>query len=274
VGAGSCGSNGDITGGNNPFGIKCTIDNSNVGGVPGGIGQDPGNGAGVNTGIEIRIPLAQIGNPAGPVRVCAFIFSDGYDFVSNQFLGGIGGGDNLGEPRTIVLSAVTGDQWFNVPGGASAETLAPTAETINLGQGISGNLASWAADDNNARRIKKFFVPTLTSPFVRVNLDYTTTKANPTAIDFKVKAKMVDAGSFAIRLYLQNKVTTAFDQVLGNTGINLGYQTYTGSATGTVGNYRSGAGVITGRIELQQTGPSTQLLPSADFEYGNMVVTG
>jgi hypothetical protein len=60
----------------------------------------------------------------------------------------------------------------------TTETLAPTSEQILLGTtGSGGNLASWASNDGNIRNICKFFVPFPTSPFIRANLNYTTTKA-------------------------------------------------------------------------------------------------
>ena len=155
-----------------------------------------------------------------------------------------------------------------------AEVLAPTSEAINLGNGTIGNLGSWAADDANARRICKFVVPTLSSPFIRVTLNYTTTKPTPTAIDFIVKAKMVHGGAFKIRLFIQNKVSSAYVQVLPDTTINLAYATYTGSATGTLTNFVGGGGAMTGRLEIQQTGPAAVTLPCADFEFANMKVTG
>lgn len=160
---------------------------------------------------------------------------------------------------------------FYTPAGF--ETLAPVSETINLGKGTIGNLASWAADDANARRICKFLVPNLFSPFIRVSLNFTATVSGPTAIDLIIKAKMVNAGVFKIRGFLQNKVTSAFVQVLPDTTINLSYATYTGSATGTMADYVGAAGAMTSRIEIQQTGISAVVFPCTDFEFANVKVT-
>jgi hypothetical protein len=102
-----------LSGGTNPFGVKATINNSNVVGVSGGSGTS--SGAGVTTGVELAIPLAAIGNPTGPIRVCVFIANQTNSFVSNQVLGGIGGGANLGEPRGKSFAAILGDQFFTVP---------------------------------------------------------------------------------------------------------------------------------------------------------------
>ncbi|MFN9992564.1 MAG: hypothetical protein ACK54H_04400, partial [Phycisphaerales bacterium] len=42
-----------------------------------------GNPAAVTTGVEISIPLADIGSPTGAIRVMAFINDGGHGFVSN-----------------------------------------------------------------------------------------------------------------------------------------------------------------------------------------------
>jgi uncharacterized protein (TIGR03382 family) len=99
------GGGGGLTGGNNPFGIDSAIDNSNTAGVGGGTGTDGGAGALVTTGIEFAIPLAALGNPTGDLRVRAFINGGGHDFLSNQVLGGINGGGNIGEPGRADLSS-------------------------------------------------------------------------------------------------------------------------------------------------------------------------
>ncbi|TWT40986.1 hypothetical protein RAS1_36770 [Phycisphaerae bacterium RAS1] len=99
-------------GGNNPFGIMCTLDNSNILGVIGGFAA--GDGSGVTTGVEICIPLSAIGDPTGVIKVCAFINGQGHDFAANQFLAGEGAfnGNNYGEPRRIDLTLTPGDQFF------------------------------------------------------------------------------------------------------------------------------------------------------------------
>lgn len=96
-------------------GISLTlgVDNSNLAGVP--VGTGTGSGAGVTTGVEISIPLASIGSPAGDIDVVVFINGSNHDLLSNQTLGGLGGGsDNLGEPRNVDFSSIGGDQFFTV----------------------------------------------------------------------------------------------------------------------------------------------------------------
>lgn len=112
MGQTGAGGPGTLTGGTNPFGIMATIDNSNTAGVTAGTGPD--SGAGVLTGMEFLIPLAAIGNPTGPFKVSAMINGGGHDFLSNQVLGGIGGGSNLGDPRWVNFKNIAGDQCFTV----------------------------------------------------------------------------------------------------------------------------------------------------------------
>jgi hypothetical protein len=78
------------------YGCQLSINNSNVDGVSGD-SANPGSGCGVTTGMEIKIPLANLGWSEGPVRVCAFINGQGHDYASNQVLGTLPAGTgNLG----------------------------------------------------------------------------------------------------------------------------------------------------------------------------------
>jgi hypothetical protein len=111
----SAASDGTLAGGDNPDGIRATINNSNTGGVTGGSGAD--DGSGVTTGAEWSIPLSAIGNPGGRFKVFAFINGLGHDFLSNQSLPGMfAPRENLGEPRLVNFSAIAPDfdLWFTV----------------------------------------------------------------------------------------------------------------------------------------------------------------
>jgi hypothetical protein len=89
------------------------LDNSNVAGVAGG--TNIGTGAGVTTGVEVKIPLSAIpGYTSGDLRVCTFINGSGHDYLSNQVLGPLGGGGNLAEPRAVNFGNIPGDQFFTV----------------------------------------------------------------------------------------------------------------------------------------------------------------
>lgn len=111
---GNDGSGSPLGGGTNPFGLAAAIDNSNTGGVGGGTGTDPGNGAFVLTGMEFLIPLAAIGSPTDDIRVMVMINGGGHDFLSNQVLGGLNGGDHLGDPRNVDFRN-TRASFFTVP---------------------------------------------------------------------------------------------------------------------------------------------------------------
>jgi hypothetical protein len=100
------------------YGIQAAIDNSNILGVDG----DPAGtstGAGVATGIELRIPVSVLGwDGVSPIKVCAFINGGSHDYASNQFISPLPAGyGNMGEPRVLDLSVVPGDQFFIVGGG-------------------------------------------------------------------------------------------------------------------------------------------------------------
>ncbi|MBY0312863.1 MAG: hypothetical protein K2W85_12400 [Phycisphaerales bacterium] len=112
-------------------GVRIAINNSNAAGVDGSNGG-PSSGAGVTTGVEIAIPLLQLGNPTGPIRVTAFNSGGGYDYLSNQVVGGLPAGTgNLGGNGTggfvggasplagINFNNFAGDQFVSVVNNAA-----------------------------------------------------------------------------------------------------------------------------------------------------------
>lgn len=107
-------SDGVLTGGAISPGVRLTINNSNVAGVGPGTGLD--SGAGVTTGIEIAIDLAALGGgDPSTFKIAAMINGGGHDFMSNQVLAGIGGGDHLGDPAFINFERIAGDQFIIIP---------------------------------------------------------------------------------------------------------------------------------------------------------------
>jgi hypothetical protein len=95
--------------------------------VTGGTGAaDQGAAAAVQTGIELAIPLAAIGNPgAGDcIKISAMINGSNHDYLSNQFLGGLpagqgnlggdGAGGYNGTVGQINLNNFAGLQYFQV----------------------------------------------------------------------------------------------------------------------------------------------------------------
>jgi hypothetical protein len=119
IGTGASGSDGVIFG---KTGFMIALDNSNVLGV--GFGEGAGCGEGVTTGIEIAIPLSLFDwdGLAGDItsaKICAFINNGGHDYMSNQVIGGIGGGGNLEDPRYVNFELIDGNQYFTI--GEAAE---------------------------------------------------------------------------------------------------------------------------------------------------------
>ena len=115
-----------LSGGSNPFGIMVALDNSNTGGVSRGCGAS--SGVGVTTGFECAIPLAAIGTPVGPIKVCALY--EGTEFhtgVSNQVLGPLPPGTcEPVAPSSVNFGTIAGDQFFVVdPATVAVPPLAP-----------------------------------------------------------------------------------------------------------------------------------------------------
>lgn len=116
------------------------FDNSNIGGIGTGTGAaDQAAAELVATGIELGIDLADLGNPAfgDEIRITAFLTNSNYDYVSNQFLGGLPAGtENLGSdgiaPPIFLpnetffdLNTFAGDQFFSI-------TVVPEPSTLLL----------------------------------------------------------------------------------------------------------------------------------------------
>jgi hypothetical protein len=114
---------------NNFVDLQMALNNSNVVGVRGSGGpfelvpgeDDPEN---VLTGIEFSIPLSQIGNPTGDIRIMAIVNGSNHDFLSNQVSGdGVVGEDPLNPPDTTgpniggaFFGASPGGSFLNIAG--------------------------------------------------------------------------------------------------------------------------------------------------------------
>jgi Dockerin type I domain len=133
---------------NNSIDLQMALDNSNTMGVhsTGGpfnldANDNPQN---VTTGIEFSIPLSQIGNPTGNIKLSAFITSLGYNDISNQVDGtgmydaGAGTGANIGSaffnPAIGTFDDVPGNQYVTItnPGAGGGAGVVPEPATLTL----------------------------------------------------------------------------------------------------------------------------------------------
>jgi hypothetical protein len=122
------GANGTLTGGTNPGNILAALDDSNTAGVDGSAVNTPGA---VMTGAEFAIPLANLGNPTGPLQIVALLAGGGNNGVSNQVLGAAGTGLNgYPSPGTVDFSTIAGSQFFTVPAAAAVPE---ASTTVSLG---------------------------------------------------------------------------------------------------------------------------------------------
>jgi len=99
--------------------IQVGINNSNVDGVT---DTSAAGASAVNTGVEMVIDLDELGwDGQQDILVAGWIANGGFDFISNQVLGGVPGPDNVG-PRDadgdgvndLDFNAITGDQFINL----------------------------------------------------------------------------------------------------------------------------------------------------------------
>lgn len=170
-----------------------------------------------------------------------------------------------------VLGAMTA-LFYDSP---ASETLAPVSEQIVLGtSGSGGNLTSWASNDGNARQICKFFVPFPTSPYVRVNLNYTTTKNPASAVTFRIRISAKTGGGQSTTLKVQDKTTLAFQTVASNVTVGSLPFDVSGNTTGNANNFVGSGGAMTGQIEQSAVGFQVVAFPCTSYDSANMIVSG
>jgi len=146
------------TGPANAVPIEAAYDNSNTAGVIGGNQPaDPIAAQAVDTGFEVSIDLADLGNPPGDIKILAFVNGAGHDFASNQFLGGLPpiignlGGDGMGTFTGTVnfdLNTFMGDQFFVVSTSVGTSYCMTSANSSGGASSIHGSgSASFSAND-------------------------------------------------------------------------------------------------------------------------------
>lgn len=122
--------NGSLTGANASVGLSglgIAFDNSNAAGIANGNGAaNQAAATAVQTGVELVIPLAAIGNPGigDCILISAMLNNTNHDFLSNQFLGPIDGiapfGQvNLGGDGAGLFNGTVGQIDLNDPAYAA-----------------------------------------------------------------------------------------------------------------------------------------------------------
>ncbi|MHB8636513.1 MAG: PEP-CTERM sorting domain-containing protein [Fimbriimonadaceae bacterium] len=110
---------GTLSGGTNANGVQVGLNDGNVGIQTGSTGSALTSAQvtaalGVTTGVEFGIPLAQLGNPGGAIKVIAEINGNGDNYLSNQFLTGLTvGTGNLANPKLVNLTQY-GNPYFTI----------------------------------------------------------------------------------------------------------------------------------------------------------------
>lgn len=152
-------------------------------------------------------------------------------------------------------------------------TLAPIQETVGLGIFKGGNLASWAADDNDPRLVCKFFVPSMPTPFLKVRLLYDTgTTIVPQTLEFRVKVSHHTPGPLSLYLSMRRE-TGAYEFMSVMDAPIVDGTTYVGLPQLPPEYYVRAGGLMESLIEVWQRGPWTSLLPCVSFEFANLVLT-
>lgn len=134
--------------------LRVAINNSNVAGVT----SDSAAGSdAVNTGVEICIDLDELGwDGQQDILLAGWIANGGFDFVSNQVIGGLPSADNLGEVSAIDFNAIAGTQYVNLMAEADCRADVNDDGSLNffdvqtfLGWFAAGDLrADFVADGN------------------------------------------------------------------------------------------------------------------------------
>ena len=168
---------------------------------------------------------------------------------------------------------------------APPAVLTATAFNVLLGSVAAGGVPELQAidgDTTNANKLKlcKALVPTLTSPKVRVDFDFTSPYLAATAVSMNVNANMTNGGSFAIRGFVADRTGGGFvygvaNQAIADTPILLSGnngQNFSGNSPQPTLNIHTD-GTMRARVEIQQTGLSPVAVPCVAIDYIGLTVT-
>ena len=136
--------------------IQIAIDNSNVGGVTATDAASPSvdDACNVTTGIEVSIDLDELGwDGSSTIKIAAVITNGSADFWSNQVAGGLPTADQLGEPRLIDFSSITGTQFVLTTDTGDCPASRLCADANLNGVVEPGDFGAWVAAFNSASLI-------------------------------------------------------------------------------------------------------------------------
>lgn len=153
-------------------------------------------------------------------------------------------------------------------------TLAPISETLIYGQGTSGDLQSWAADDNDARTVCRFFVTDDFYLMGMIQLRFDSGSAElPSGIEFRVKVPRHTPGRQTITVSFR-KPDNLYDRSTVIESPIVDGTTYVALPPGPPQRYMIGNGQFEVRVETHMRGPAVaSARPCTSFEFGNLVVT-
>ncbi len=120
--------------------INAAVNNSNVAGVTDST-ADPAAVQAVNTGIEISIDLDELGwDGVQDILMAGWITNAGFDFVSNQVLGGLPDGSANVGPRDSDGDGIVDLDWNSIPGDQFINLSAPGVQPCLADFNNDGNV--------------------------------------------------------------------------------------------------------------------------------------
>ncbi|MCW5938328.1 MAG: hypothetical protein KF884_07745 [Fimbriimonadaceae bacterium] len=180
-------------------------------------------------------------------------------------------GMDIGNGRVAQFSQTVGERFMNHPSGfrllgntvewvsrgAGTVQLNPTSFTLRLGRVDAGLVGDLADLDGSALRVCKFIVPNQQVAPITVELDGTSSVANPSQMIFRTYGRMSASGLFSQTLDLYDWNLGIFSPttfVTSNT--NTTYRFASLIADAPVGRFIDGQNRVRARYRIRQTGPA------------------
>ncbi|MEM7454089.1 MAG: hypothetical protein AAF456_07005 [Planctomycetota bacterium] len=220
-------------------GVTVGFNNTNSMGIAGGTAAANEVAAiAVETGIELKIPLTEIGaNMGDTIKVCAMVNGSNHDFLSNQFmagleapqgnLGGDGAGTFTGDLSQIDLNLFNGDQCAEIDIiNVGTVDVFPDAFAVTQGQYRSGGLPELMSSDNMDLSASRLFSDL--QPWVYFEVSSTSPTGAPTALTFNLESSVFARANVTQSIDLYDYDTDAWEQVdtrnagrFGDTTVNV-----------------------------------------------------